>query len=786
MSIQVNDNFEVNAPKPVDNRFVVGGNNFYQDKEDIDYKYEGLRIWDLNDNEPYYWTGTAWSSENVAGSVTVQNAVTGFLTKFIGSGGEIETSILFQSDSKIGINTQSPQKALHIRNSGIIIEGNDAVESSPNLERFIIDTGNSTSQNFLKLRNNNGTAFYVGSQGASINTENRLGSRFRVDGSVLIGTGTTPPSNGLYVQGKSIFDGAGTNDGLVEIGDKSVSNTVTPSSKKRLVIYDSQNHISLVQRSLNFGGFFTIENKGWSLSAGNVNSSSFQIRYLEEGDTSDPKFIINSIGNVGIGTTNPGSKLHVVGANQAFISNIENTTSSGSGLLIKSGSNASSIANILRLTNSQNDDVLSVKSNGNVGIGYSSPVGKLSIGGDVSIGTNNPQNNSKLTVEQNSTNGLVIRNINGDATMFQMIRLLGSTRNWGIGLDTDESFKIRDSWQARDRLTISNNGNVGIGVNNPIRQLHIDSASGAPLRVESKSGGAVYMEFTNFNNPNSNNNGRVGYIGVGSSTTTGSDIFGIVATKKINISAGDEIRLRTSSSERITIKQNGRVGIGTSTPQTSFHILSTNARMAILQSTNNTNAYMEFISNNGSSAEIGVISGQYRIRTSGTNLRVESGTNSTDQVLINENVSIRRNGFTGFGGVNPNFGIHLPNNAGNIGTVRAFEFSEISDSRIKSDVSDIEYGLDTILSLKPSSYYRHNSSNDDNKLNIHEEGKRDIGLIAQDVEKIIPEIVNVPKNKESELYGLDYSKITTVLIKAIQDQQDIIEGLKSRIDDLEN
>ena len=58
------DNFFVNNPNPIDNRFVVGTSSFYSNKDLIQYKYTGLRIWDLNDGTPYVWTGTTWLSDN--------------------------------------------------------------------------------------------------------------------------------------------------------------------------------------------------------------------------------------------------------------------------------------------------------------------------------------------------------------------------------------------------------------------------------------------------------------------------------------------------------------------------------------------------------------------------------------------------------------------------------------------------------------------------------------------------------------------------------------------------
>jgi len=57
--------------------------------------------------------------------------------------------------------------------------------------------------------------------------------------------------------------------------------------------------------------------------------------------------------------------------------------------------------------------------------------------------------------------------------------------------------------------------------------------------------------------------------------------------------------------------------------------------------------------------------------------------------------------------------------------------------------------------------------------------KETIGLIAQDVEKILPEIV--AKSETTGLESVDYAKIVPVLIEAVKEQQKEIQSLKSQI-----
>jgi hypothetical protein len=64
-----------------------------------------------------------------------------------------------------------------------------------------------------------------------------------------------------------------------------------------------------------------------------------------------------------------------------------------------------------------------------------------------------------------------------------------------------------------------------------------------------------------------------------------------------------------------------------------------------------------------------------------------------------------------------------------------------------------------------------------------ETGKKDIGVIAQEVEEILPEIVQTRSNGYK---AVDYQKLTTLLIESIKEQQFIINDLKTRLETLEN
>jgi hypothetical protein len=143
-----------------------------------------------------------------------------------------------------------------------------------------------------------------------------------------------------------------------------------------------------------------------------------------------------------------------------------------------------------------------------------------------------------------------------------------------------------------------------------------------------------------------------------------------------------------------------------------------------------------------------------------------------------------KNGCIGLQNLNtPTYALHLPSSSSNDkGKGLAYAWTTYSDNRIKSQQASMDYGLEEILLLTPKSYFQHNSDIVHERLVVDtENGKKDIGLIAQEVYDIIPEVVNKPENENVELWGMNYEKLVPVLINAIQEQQEMIEELKQSL-----
>lgn len=126
MPTQIIDNFDLNSPKPIDNRFVVGSQSFYVNKDLIPFKYPGMRVWDLNQGVygvPYVWTGTTFSNESSSG-VSGGGSV-GYIPGYTGVS-TLGNSLIYQSGTQLNINNSTsftPGYLLTIAGSVSVIGG---------------------------------------------------------------------------------------------------------------------------------------------------------------------------------------------------------------------------------------------------------------------------------------------------------------------------------------------------------------------------------------------------------------------------------------------------------------------------------------------------------------------------------------------------------------------------------------------------------------------------------------------------------------------------------------
>lgn len=94
---------------------------------------------------------------------------------------------------------------------------------------------------------------------------------------------------------------------------------------------------------------------------------------------------------------------------------------------------------------------------------------------------------------------------------------------------------------------------------------------------------------------------------------------------------------------------------------------------------------------------------------------------------------------------------------------------QTSDARLKVQITDMQYGLNEIMKLRPVTY---RWKQDPSQLKV--------GLIAQEVQQVVPEVV--VGNAQSDTLGMNYAELVPVLIKSVQELKKEIEDLKKELE----
>jgi uncharacterized membrane protein len=417
-----------------------------------------------------------------AGTAGANN--TGYIALFTDIAGASSERMRVHTNGNVGIGTTSPQTELHIK-------GNNGW-GEVRIEGQTFASGHGASLEFYS----GGTALadiYANTSKDLILRTNGTTERMRLTSSGNVGIGTTSPGAKLDVADSiPVLRITGTRDASWTIGQTMASLEYFSEDASGSAANSVRASINLVNETSVYGS-----TTGLSFSTkGDVAGSPIEAMR------------INSSGNVGIGTDNPTSNLHIAGTGDQwlFVNSLDGNTS---GIRLQTSNNTrqnvlyrDSTSNLLTLRNGmdngeiafiaggENAERIRIDSTG--GIGTTTPGYKLSVNGDIQSdilrGYQYPIN-SLIDFDDDTFPGSLINSVS-----------IKSTGSMGFMLDSNNNGTADAFIWAKDSLDFSagtelmrltNGGNVGIGTTAPGTKLQVsDTIAGYVSTIENLGIGA--------------------------------------------------------------------------------------------------------------------------------------------------------------------------------------------------------------------------------------------------------------------------------------------------------
>jgi len=246
-------------------------------------------------------------------------------------------------------------------------------------------------------------------------------------------------------------------------------------------------------------------------------------------------------------------------------------------------------------------------------------------------------------------------------------------------------------------------------------------------------------------------------LGIYNDTTdTPTPIFPAPTDRLFQIGNG----LYSARSNALTVLHNGNTGIGVLNPVTKLEVAGSN-------NWDLSNTEGDFrIGNSAYRIKMGIAlagggAGAASIRSAGGIERLNLGAGNATLLTLNG-----ASGRVGIGTEGPSEKLEV------IGNVRASSFIISSDARLKTNITPLQKSLPRLLQLNGYSYDWKDESIDSSS---------QIGLIAQEVKSLFPELV---KESENGTLAVNYTGLIPVLIESIKTQQQQIDELKKLVKEL--
>jgi len=387
--------------------------------------------------------------------------------------------------------------------------------------------------------------------------------------------------------------------------------------------------------------------------------------------------------------------------------------------------------------------------NDKVGIGVTSPATKLEVRGGSGTGEH-----AHATFTGTANRGLKISTTNLP---------YGQNSGTVIYNAQDTEGYSEHHWQlgGTTKMVLNKDGNVGIGATTPASKLNVAStganAYSATLDSASNMKGIK-------NVVTSNTDDMVGIYFATGTTTTGTHWSGITGSRSDNASHwGTQLNFYTHNNDvaqlnhatqKMVIKGDGNVGIGVTVPLVKLHVNQGNVSGTVIKASG-IQAQIEIQTSTAGNAHL-----YMRPNTTGDNAAIFKMTAGTNYNWRWQDDATTPVVFMQLSQSNSSLSVK--------GDIIAY--GAPSDKRYKENIKPIESALDKAVKLQGVTF---DWKETDSILDI----KEDIGFIAQDVQKVVPELVR--ENEDGKL-SLRYQGVTPILLEAIKELKAEIDLLKSK------